>query len=199
MRGKDRGDLIRVVGPVGCRVQYSTPLEFPRGQGREFRLHHAPLVMALLRPWVREEQVDRREAAVGDHLFQHLDCVVADDAQVFQFFGMDLLEQAADARSVHFYGDEVDLRMRGGNFGGGVAHARADLEHQRTSRGDLLAGEWNAVLWIQLCESSFLGRGCPALTQDVAANRPDDGSRHGVAQAAFGAIFPSVGELGVAE
>ena len=124
-------DVLRVVRPVGRRVQDAAGRELARHQRGEFRLHQAALVMALLRPRIGEEEMHRRERSSLDHVLQHLDRVVAHDAQVFELSALDPVEQAADARPVHFHGDEIHFRLRRRDGRGGLAHARADLEHQR--------------------------------------------------------------------
>ncbi len=52
--------------------------------------------MALLRPWVGKEEVDRGEAFVRDHALQHLDGVVPDHSQIVQAERLDPVEEAAD-------------------------------------------------------------------------------------------------------
>ena len=64
-------------------------------------------MVALLRPRIGEKQVQAGQRAVRDHPFQHLDRIVPDHAQVLQAEGLDTLQQAADAGSVHFDGSLV--------------------------------------------------------------------------------------------
>ena len=135
--------------------------------------------------------MNRRERAVTDHVPEHVERVVANDSRVREFSPLNRIEQAAHARSVHLHGDEVHLGSRFGDGNRGLPHAGADLENQLARGSDLLGGEGDAVSGIQLLERALLRRCCPALAQDVTSNRP--------VQAAFGAIFPSVGVLGEAE
>src|SRR5262249_17463668 len=109
----------------------STWTQFLSYQEGERGLHQAALVVALLRPWIREKKMDGRERAVGDHVLEHLDAVVADGAQVRELFLLDPVEQAADPGAVHLDGEKIDFRMRLGDLGGGLAHARADLQDER--------------------------------------------------------------------
>jgi hypothetical protein len=171
-------------------MQYSPFPQFCRRQRGERRLHQAALVVALLRPRVGKEEMDRRKRAVGNHVLEHVERIVADDADIGEPLSVDGVQQAADARPMHFHRDEVDLGVRLGDLDGGFAHSRADLEHELPGGRNFPVGEGNAVLGKQRLKRPCLRRGCPALPQDVAADRP--------VQAAFGAIFPSVGELGAA-
>jgi len=120
-----------VVGPVGRGVQHAAGGQLARHERRVLRLHQAPLVMALLRPRIGQEEMDRREAVIADHVREHLERVVPQHAQICQRLALDRIQQAADARSVHLDGDEIRFRMRLGDGERGFAHARADLEHQR--------------------------------------------------------------------
>src|SRR5687768_7561419 len=59
-----REDLAHPLGilrPVGGRVQDAAGGELARGERGEAGLHEAALVVALLRPRVGKEEVDRRE------------------------------------------------------------------------------------------------------------------------------------------
>ena len=71
------------------------------------------------------------ERARRDHLLQHVDGIVLDQAQVREAAFADLLEQRADAGRVHFDADEVGAGQRLRDRRGRVAHAEADLEHLR--------------------------------------------------------------------
>jgi hypothetical protein len=97
-------------------------------QGDEGRLDQAPLLLALLRPGVGEKDVDAGQRLRRQHVAHHLHCIVLDHAQVAQLTRGNFLEQAADARGVHFDAEKVVLWMRGGDDGRGLAHAAADLQ-----------------------------------------------------------------------
>src|SRR5205823_6980606 len=56
--GEDRLHLLGIIRPVGRRVQHAARRELARKQRRDIRLHQPALVVALLRPWIREEEVD---------------------------------------------------------------------------------------------------------------------------------------------
>jgi hypothetical protein len=100
---------------------------------------------------------------------------------------------------VHFDGDEVGSWIGSGNFERGLAHARADLDHERrntsehSARVDQRLGVGDAVLRVQRFNRALL-RGCRAsLPEDVA---PD-----WAGQAALGcdaAMVPLTGEDGLA-
>ena len=97
----------RVVRPIGRRVQDAAWLELARRQRGERRLHQAALVVALLRPRIRKEEMDRRERAVGDHVLEHVDGVVADHARFSSSAAAIAVQQAADAGPMHLDRDEI--------------------------------------------------------------------------------------------
>ncbi|MEI2762292.1 MAG: hypothetical protein V9E95_08640 [Methanothrix soehngenii] len=57
--------------------------------------------------------------------------VVTDHAHVGQSLRGDLLQQAAHAWRVDLDAEEIVVRPRGGDGGGGLAHAAADFEDER--------------------------------------------------------------------
>src|SRR5207302_8138741 len=144
--------VLSIVGPVGGGMHDTLWGELARGEGGELRLHQAALVMPLLRPGIGEEQMNRGERAVGNHAREHLQRVVPDDAYVGESVGGNALEQAADARTVYLDGDEIGLGGRPGDRRGGLAHSRADLQHQgcdateKRTRIDRLILKFKSVL-----------------------------------------------------
>ena len=91
---KRREHLLRVVLPVGGRVQVAAGCEPLRERVHERGLQQPPLVMALLRPRVRKEDVDAGERRRRNHVRDDLDRVVPDDAHVGQRQRIDLLQAA---------------------------------------------------------------------------------------------------------
>jgi len=171
-------------------VQDAAGRELARRERGKFRLHHAALVVALLRPGIGKEEVDRGERAIADHVLEHIERVVADDAQVGELLALDAIQQAADARAMHLDRHEIGFGVRLGDLERGLAHAGADLEHELFRGSNLLIRKGDAVLRKQFFEGSLLSRCRSTLPENITADRP--------VQAAFGAIFPSVGELGAA-
>ena len=199
LRHKHFYHLRCVVLPVGGSVQVAAGGELARRERGEGRLHKAALVVAFLRPGVGEEQVDGGERAIGDHLFQHFERVVADDAQVLQLFLSDQLQQAADAGTMDFDGDEISVRARFRDLRRRIAHAGADLEHQGGLASEDRRGpqqfilEFDAVDGHQFREGAFLPGGHAPLAEHVTADRAPH-----AALLREGAILPSVGEEGAA-
>ena len=191
--------LLGVGLPVGGTVQVSTGLE-ARGQAVYQRtLDQAALVVPLLVPRIREEQVDGVQAAGRSrrvpgrqHRVHDFNRVVRDDADVVQAELADLFEQRADAGLVHLAAQEVGFGHQAGNMGGRVAHAKADFQHQRALRSLRPAAERcrPAKLWVdggqrrnrglegydeartELVNSARLACGRPAGAAHEAANRP---------------------------
>jgi len=119
-------------------VQHAAGRQLARHERCVLRLHQAPLVMALLRPRVGKEKMDRGEALIADHVLEDLERVVPDDAQIGERLALDGVQQAAYAGAVDLDGNEVGFRMRLGDGKRRFAHARADLEHQRRRASEKL-------------------------------------------------------------
>jgi hypothetical protein len=66
-----------------------------------------------------------------NHLLQHLDRVVLDEAQVGELLLIDALQQRADAGLVDFDAEEVFVRPCRGDRRRRLAHAEADLDDER--------------------------------------------------------------------
>jgi len=120
-----------VVGPVGGRMERALGDELARDKRRKGGLHHAALVMALFRPWIRKEKVDCGERTVRDHVLEHVQRIVADDSQIGEIFPFYRIQEAPDAWPMHFHGDEIGLGMSLRNLGGGFAHAGAYFQDER--------------------------------------------------------------------
>src|SRR5437588_852933 len=89
----------------------------------------ATLVVALLRPWIGKEDVDRRERTRGHHVAHHLDRVVLHDADIGDRALLDLLQKASDSGRVHLDREVIDGGIGGRDLGGGFAHAEPHLRH----------------------------------------------------------------------
>jgi hypothetical protein len=85
--------------------------------------------MARLVPRVGEENMHAVEHIVGQHVAHDFHCIVLHDAQIADALFVDLLEQAADTRGMHFEREVVILRVILGDEGGGFAHAETDLQN----------------------------------------------------------------------
>jgi len=94
-------------------------------------LHDAPLVVALLRPRIREVQQQLVERRVRDLPLQHLHRIVADQSNVGQLAGVDAQQAVADAGSVDLDADEIGLRPGAREGEKRLAVADADLQHPR--------------------------------------------------------------------
>ena len=94
-------------------------------------LDQATLVMARLWPGIREIDVDTGQAIGGDHVLQHLDRVVLDDAHVGEARRLDALEKRTDACLKHFNAKEVIPGSGQRDLLGGLPHAEPDFQDQR--------------------------------------------------------------------
>jgi hypothetical protein len=71
---------------------------------------------------------------------QHFHGVVLQDADVLDAVLADALEQRAHAGLVHLAAQEVVARARARDVGRGLAHAEADLQHQRRAAAERCGG-----------------------------------------------------------
>ena len=112
-------------------MDVAAAFEFGQQLGNKRGLDQAAFVVAFFVPGVGEEDVDAVEAAVGEHVFDDFDGVVAHDADVADSLLFDEFQQVANTRSVHVDGEEVFFGQAAGDFGSGGAHAEADFEDFR--------------------------------------------------------------------
>src|SRR6266545_2738320 len=178
----------------------------PRGEQRdELRLDQAPLVMALLRPGIWKENMHAVERGRGDHVAQHFDRVVLDDAHVLETQVGDALQQTPHARGMHFDSEIIVLRVLLGDVRRGLAHAEADLEDlgrraaehaDEVKRG---GGEGYAVYGQQIGVGAALGFRDAPLAQYETSNLAPVFLQEMFGYAAFGEIRPEEGELALAE
>jgi hypothetical protein len=102
------------------------------------------------------------EGVGGDHVLQHLDRIVLDDAQVAQALFADALEQGPHAGRVDLDAQEIGVTARRGNLRGGMPHAETDLDDQRrvaaeqADRIQRLGGIGHQVSGPQLLQGTLL-------------------------------------------
>jgi hypothetical protein len=97
----------------------------------EFRLQKPAFVMAFLGPGVWKKYVNAGKARGPDHVFDNIDRIMLDDANVRQLTGFDEAQKAADAGRVDFHANVVILRMLGCYLRRGFAHTETDLQEFR--------------------------------------------------------------------
>ena len=193
--------LFGVVLPVGGDMNVPAGFKFLNQLRHEWRLDQAALVVARLVPWVGEEDVHAVQRVVGQHVAQHFDCIVLDDADITELPFLDLLEQAAYAGRMHLDGEVIVVRVRLRDGGGGLAHAETDLENfWCTSAKDgievqHMGGIGNTMLWHQRVVAALLRIRDAPLAQHKAA---DVAGAFQVVMLLHQAlpIIPLVGELG---
>lgn len=146
-------------------------------QSYEIRLNEAALVMTLLVPGIGEIDMHAGQRTGRDHVFQHFDSVMLNDANIRKTACLDFFQQATYTWGMDFNAEEVCLRTERGDFGRGVAHAKADLQNRRRRAAEQ-AIEIQARLRIfatklrhQLFVRTLLRWRHPALTQHEAADR----------------------------
>ena len=112
-------------------MQIATGLQAGGQFGHQRGLDEAALVVLGFVPGVGEENVHTVQAGGGQHVVQHLNGVVLQDADVVQALLAAVLQQRAHAGFVHLAAQEVVMGPGQRDFGGGVAHAKPDFQHQR--------------------------------------------------------------------
>jgi len=175
--GQHLEHLQRIGLPVGCAVQIAVRREAAREQLHERRLDQAPLVVARLVPWVRKKDMHAGQRARSDHPLDDIDRVVLDQSHVRESALVDLAQERADAGRVDFDADEIGLRQGLRDGRGGIAHAEADLEHERGAPAeegrdvDAVGGKRNEQAGPELGERARLPGPHPAGPHHEAADR----------------------------
>ena len=72
-----------------------------------------------------------RQRRGRNHVGDDFKRIMLDQTQIGQTLFVNLLEQAADARRMHFDTNEILFRHATGNLGRGLTHAKADFENRR--------------------------------------------------------------------
>ena len=112
-----------------------------------------------------------------NHVAQHFNRVVLDDAQIGQPTCVGQLEQAADPGGMDFDAEVVDLWVRRSNGRSRLAHAEADFQDLRPEPGkyifyiNRLLRIRDPVIGQKLFVRTRLGARYAALAQNVTANR----------------------------
>ena len=132
--------------------------------------------MALLVPGIGEKQLHCRQAAVGNHLRQHFDRVVIDQAQVRNPGFGDAVQAMTDAGPVDLDTQVILLRVAGGLFDQGFAVTETDFQDYRV----IIAKGFDQVQRIRtvvdavcrpvMLQRMLLAAGEPALAQHVGAD-----------------------------
>lgn len=168
--------LFRVVLPVGRAMQVRARFQARCQLRDERRLNQTAFVVPRLVPRIGEEDVHAVEAFGREHVFEHFDRVVLDDADVRQILFADQLQQRADARFVHFDAEEIVARAIRGDFGRRRAHPEADFENARRAAAEdrIPVGRFGCVrddeARAELVERATLAGGHAAGARDEAAD-----------------------------
>ena len=194
--------LLGVFLPVGGAVQVAAGGQARGDQLDEGALHQPALVVALLGPRVGEIDVHASQRTLGDHVAQHLDGVVLDDAQVGDAALVDQLAQAADARRVHLDAEEVFIGPGLGDHRRGLPHAEADLDDvwrlaaEHRVEVHRLGAVGHADLGHHLVQKAVLRVRHAALAQHEAADRlGGEAAAGGLLVGGGGLLFVSHGEI----
>src|SRR5712691_4764195 len=135
------------------------------------------------------------ERGRGDHVAQHFDGVVLDDAHVLEMQLGDALQQTSHAGGMHFDAEIIVLGMLLRDCRGGLAHAEADLEnlgrraaeHAVQIKGD--GGERDAVYRQEIGVGAALRVRDAPLAQDETADRAPFLQGSGASRPASTAFF----------
>src|SRR6185312_7744766 len=123
--------LLHVLGvwlPVRSEQQHTAGLQSTRNAFGEGRLKKPALVVTLLVPRVREENLHLIERLRRNLSLEHLDGIVAGHAHVSQPRRVEGEEQPADARRVHLDAEEITLRLSRGERREVLSVSESDLD-----------------------------------------------------------------------
>ncbi len=101
--GEQRQHLLRIGFPIGSGMEETAGSDDPAQHGHELPFEDTPLVVSLLRPGVREQEIDAGQAGRREALFHDLDGIVTADAQVGESAPFDFEQQMSHARTVDLY------------------------------------------------------------------------------------------------
>src|SRR4029077_802896 len=169
--------LQRVRLPVGRKPQQAARGETAREKLGERALDEAALVVALLRPGVREEDEELIHRLRRDLPLEDLDRVMTYDAHVTELPLLEPEQQPADARTVDLDAEEITRRMSTGECEKILAVAEANLDAEgrlapeQRSRLERLRRELDAVLRPQGLESTLLRHRDPTAAGYEGADR----------------------------
>ena len=96
------GHPLGVILPVGRHVNHRARFKQPVYKISKSGVDDAALVMALLVPGIGEEKQNPVQRFGFDHMLQHLDGVVIDQAHVFQSLLVNPVQASPDTGFVHF-------------------------------------------------------------------------------------------------
>lgn len=165
------------VFPVGGQKQASPLFQLGRQQIEKFGTYKSTLVVAFLRPGIRKQDVHFVQAAVRYLVLQDRYYVIHDDPNVVQPFRVRLLQQAADAGSVHFHRQAIPFRVRGRHGSRGLTHTRTDFQHDRRLSAEFPGEIQRARVGVysvpvpERVEGQPLRRRKPPLSEHIAAYR----------------------------
>lgn len=120
--------VVRVIFPIGGTVQNAANFHFFGEFRHKIWLDQSPFVVARFSPGVGKVQQYLVQAVVGNHVAQHVNHVVGDDANVFDALLFDLFDQRTHTGGVNFDTEIIHVGVRTGDFCSGFAHAKADLK-----------------------------------------------------------------------
>ena len=127
--GKYFVNMLRIVRPISRDMQSAAGGQPGRDQFNKFGLYDTPFMVALLGPWIRKVQIDASKRRFGNLLFQHLQCIVNDQAQISYSSVMCLEETMADTWIVHFDSQKILVGVLRCLFNKRLAVAEADFQH----------------------------------------------------------------------
>lgn len=123
--------VFRIRLPVRCQPEISVWPERAYQQFSERGLDQTALVVPLLGPRIRKEDVDACKAARRDLVRQHFNRVVGDDLQVRKSLSLGSHQQVSDSCAMDFHSEAVDAGMRGCESRQCIAGSETDFEQAR--------------------------------------------------------------------
>ena len=126
-------DPFGVVRVIGGHVEHPARFQTGRDEIESARLDDAPLVVACLRPRIREEDAHSVERFRRDHAGKHLHTVAANHAHVVDVSAHDGAQQLGQPRLVQLHRDDVRVRFERCHRCRRRSGARADFHDRRVA------------------------------------------------------------------
>lgn len=127
--GKYFVNMLHIVRPISRDMQSAADGQPGRDQFNKFGLYDTTFVVALLGPWIRKVQIDASKRRCGNLLFQHLYCIVKDQAQIYDSRVLCFEQTMPDTRIVHFDSQKILVGVLRCLFNKRLAVAEADFQH----------------------------------------------------------------------
>lgn len=126
-----RKHLLGIVWPVGRTVEITTgPNPVCDEMGHRW-LNESALVMPRLGPGIWKKEVDAVQGGLSQPAAQHINGIVLDDSDVREAIALNSMQERTHTSGIDLQAEKIPLRIPGRNGGGGLSHAKPNLQDHR--------------------------------------------------------------------